>query len=752
MMKKSIALILLLFVLTSYGQERISPLRYNAALQNKIEKKTHRSIEIDSSFVYLIDTLNVPFFDDFAINKFEQYNAGFGDAGVVEELFYQLMDETNTTPVDPGLIFCDSLYAHTRTVTITDGIPVTTGANDFVGTDLWVNDLSTYPVNGEVVNNLYQECFVLIDTILEGVLDLDQDTLWYTGNPGPAIRQDSARVFTKTINDPSRVWVDNHAYHNYTFAYNPWSLGVATFDGVDQFGMPYEFGDDDAYGIADYLTSKPLNLQGKSDVWLTFIYQAKGLGNMPENQDSLILEYWNVDDEIWQRAWYQVADSVVADNWDTAHVFVNTPLLRNGFQFRFKNYASLSGALDHWHIDYVLIEDDASPAIDNFSDLAISYPINTLLKDYTRVPWDHYKVTSGNEKMLDRSEISVYNSDLTATIFAAGGFEIRYGGILQGGSPFNIPSTGTVEPNYVTGLNNCFFDVADNYYYDQSVGGVQAKFDVKVNIASAVSGANQYTENDTCFFTQRFDNYYAYDDGSAEAAYGVDGENSLMAYKFDAYQAGELTGILIHFVPSVIDHSSELFLLTVWGDNDGVPGDIIYQDSYAQAHSPEYNGSLTGFRYYKFAEDAFIPVDEVFYVGWENIENVYLNVGADFNTANGDKVLRNTAGTWLTSAYDISLLIRPVFSTGLDYTLGIEREEPSPLELKMFPNPTNGVFKIDGLPTGSFVSIYDLTGRMVFMVHDESEFDISYLNKGVYIVDVKDTSGNTIHTGKIIKD
>src|SRR5690606_7325645 len=117
--------------------------------------------------------------------------------------------------------------------------------------------------------------------------------------------------------------------------------------------------------------------------------------------------------------------------------------------------------------------------------------------------------------------LDVFNSDVTNTIFAPGKYSVSYNDILQGGSPFTIVNTGIPEPNYIVGINNCLFNVASEYSYDQGLGGDQASFDIELNIATAVAGDNVIRENDTTKFTQRFLNYYAYDDGSAEAAYGV---------------------------------------------------------------------------------------------------------------------------------------------------------------------------------------------------------------------------------------
>ncbi len=733
-------------------EEIVSPLGANPHITKK-NFKTKSGNSIDSSFIYNIDTLDLPVWDDFSINKFLPYDSDYTDGNVSSQWYYQLMNSTNTVPQNPAFKFCDSLKSHHDTIAVTAGIPSVYSYYFPTVQSVWVNNLNAYPVNG-VLMNLYQECYVLVDSVIDGVPDPDQDTIWYTSNPDYV--QDSANVFFVDYNDPNKIWVDDFAYHNYSYAKNPWSLGVATFDGLNENGWPYDFGNMSAHESADVLTSRPINLAGKTDVYLTFLYQSKGYGNAPETEDSLLLEWWLPDSNAWWPSqWYALGGEAL-DTWDTGYVAVTVAALDDGFRFRFRNWASTSGALDHWHIDYVNLEDNGLPTVSNFSDLAVSEPIHTLLDDYTAVPWDHFKNANASEKMIDTLKVKVYNSDLTPTNYANGGLEIRFGGILQGGSPFvlaNPAITSEWTGNWEMGLNKYPYPLAANYTYNNSVTALpKATFDVKLNIDAAVSGANVFDVNDTTYFTQKFDNFYSYDDGSAEAAYGVTGSHSLLAYQFEAYEEDTLTGILIHWVPSVDDHSDKLFLLTIWNDNAGQPGTIIYQDDYFNTSHPEYSGAINGFRYYTFMNDQNIVVPEKFYVGWEQIESVSLNVGLDLNLDNSHRIFRNVSGTWQTSSYDASLLIRPVYSTALNYTLDLtEPENTDEISVSVYPNPVKNVLTVQTNLYSVQYSVYDMTGREV-LSGNEKEIEMSDLNSGVYIVQIKDSNGLSLYSGKVIKE
>ncbi|MFB0997575.1 MAG: hypothetical protein QMC28_02590, partial [Flavobacteriales bacterium] len=76
----------------------------------------------------------------------------------------------------------------------------------------------------------------------------------------PDIVQDSARVYFVSATDTNSLWQDNFAFRNNDYGINPPTIGVVTFDGLNENGYPYNFTSPTAYGLADYLTSKPIFL------------------------------------------------------------------------------------------------------------------------------------------------------------------------------------------------------------------------------------------------------------------------------------------------------------------------------------------------------------------------------------------------------------------------------------------------------------------------------------------------------------
>lgn len=71
--------------------------------------------------------------------------------------------------------------------------------------------------------------------------------------------------------------------------------------------------------------------------------------------------------------------------------------------------------------------------------------------------------------------------------------------------------------------------------------------------------------------------------------------------------------------------------------------------------------------------------------------------------------------------------------------------------INVYPNPTSGLLKIDGLTEISDIQIFDIAGKLIFQQqYQENEtINISELNSGMYIVNVRNSQG--VFSSKIIK-
>jgi len=742
-MNKLITILLICISGLSFSQERLIDLTINPYLDSDNNSSTRANNSLDSTFQsFTYANIELPVRDDFSLNKFVKYDNDFLAAGVSSVLYYILMDETNSTPIASAVKLCDSTHSHADTIVINVGIEESNSTYFTTGFNVFVNDLNTYPINGQI-RKVYNECYITIDSIIDGVANTTQDTVWYDGTDFEAdYTQDSARVFNGLKNDPSKIWIDNYACHNYRYAVNPKSLGVVTFDGVSNDGYPYEWGSVNSYGDADVLTSKPINLLGKSNVYLTFLYQAKGLGNAPELLDSLCLDVYSPSLDKWfESSLWSTDGNVAVNEWHTAHINITqTSLLEDGFQFRFRNKATLSGLLDHWHIDYVNLRDNSTATDVVIDDVAIMEPVESFLIDYTAVPWDHYKNLSNPSSVMKSTEpLRVSNNHTTNKLQTNGS-------MLFNAVPYVL---GVTTPNWNVGENTYNIGVnSQAIAFPQSFpGDTMASFDVKINVST--SSTNIYDENDTTYFTQSFKNYYAYDDGSAENGYGLQNNNALLAYKFEAYEADTLKGVLMKFIPTNINVTNEIFLLTIWKDNNGQPGDVIYQDDFFNPHFPIYSGHKNSYKYYTFNNDQSVAVPETFYVGWEQINNVRLYIGMDMNNDNSDKIFYNIGSNWVNTSFAASLIIRPVFSTGLNATLSTE-ERKTDVDISIYPNPTQELITISGLSSNERIELRDLSGRII-MTSIEKTINLNNFASGIYIISVYSSNNQLIYSDKLIK-
>ncbi len=715
--------------------ESVGPLTVNSDLFSSVQMNQQKSLNtFDSSFIYRLDTLSLPFFDEFSKNHFQQYTSDFSNPTVTFDEKFRILNGVTNLPIA-------STETYTSQVTFKRTYNVATDTYtdvNFAPVNNKLGDLSNYPV--VYTTTPMYPAFFIYDT-LGGMTTDVSDTIFVTN---PDYYQDSATQFFMDINDPSAYWIDHFTYHNDRFAKNPRSLGVATFDGLNENGFPYSIGSN-ATNYADFLTSKPIDLAPYSaadSIYFSFLYQPKGLGDMPELSDSLVLEFYAKDLNQWKRVWS--TNGAPSDVFKVGHLRIsNSIYFKKGFQFRFKNYGGLSGALDMFHLDYVHLRTQSGKQDTLFKDFAFSYPIGSLLKTYTSVPWDHYK-NSPIGKMNDSVNVVVHNGSNLTENNQNGTVKISYNTNLEASYILNAQTLSGGNINYGPRTTySSFHDFSSGYNFDPTKSGNSQEFDVLATVGAPFPNLAQ---NDSSQVKQRFSNYYSYDDGSAELAYGPTASQARLAVRFDAYEADSLLGVAIHFVPSVNDVSDKLFLLTVWDNNGGEPGAVIYQDNIFFPRQPIYENERNKFTIYNFLDSVKVAVGTSFFVGWRQFDADRLNIGLDKNTNNSDKTFYSIDGgvNWIGSVIEGSVMMRPIFSTALDAEL--TTEEIKEEQFTVFPNPFNESITFVALDFKG-VSIFSVTGQLI-QFSTENVVDMSEQPAGIYFAQLNG-SGKTI---KLIKN
>ena len=160
----------ILFFLNAFAFSQtleLGPMSRNFGIKNNVATKSNNAI--DSSFVYALDTISLPFFDDFSTNKFQNYTADFTTPALTNQLYYQLLDPASLIPYPAGTVFTDQptfkrtydFNSDTYLDTIFDPISVKLG------------NFTSYPIQYETID-VYPP-FYIYDTL--GVADVS-DTIW----------------------------------------------------------------------------------------------------------------------------------------------------------------------------------------------------------------------------------------------------------------------------------------------------------------------------------------------------------------------------------------------------------------------------------------------------------------------------------------------------------------------------------------------------------------------------------------------
>lgn len=137
-------------------------------------------------------------------------------------------------------------------------------------------------------------------------------------------------------------------------------------------------------------------------------------------------------------------------------------------------------------------------------------------------------------------------------------------------------------------------------------------------------------------------------------------------------------------------------------------------------------------------------------VGWDDVEGCW--------------VLRNSWGTtwgeksgYMRIKYGVSNIgYRAAY---IDYKGVIPHTTTAIAEVNqnssvnVFPNPSNGVFSIDGLQKENTIGVYDVVGKLVYQTvsaNSSVTIDLKSQNQGMYFYKVIDSSNQSVATGKLM--
>lgn len=567
--------------------------------------------------------------------------------------------------------------------------------------------------------------------------------------------------------------VSNSVFVNRTYGRNPPTLGVATFDGLKSNGYPYKPLVNSGASNADTLTSKfirldsitfpPVAITPADSVYFSFNYQPKGFGHTPLNTHTLLLDFYNPTTQSWSTVLTLSRTGNSAKDSTFTRVMIpikDANYFKKQFQFRFRNKNTACGSVNHWHIDNIYLGKDRGKTDTSSTDLAYVYQAQTLLEKYTSMPFNQY---TGATQMANNSYLTIRNNDRFTTNFTG------FMGITDNlGSSVLYDTTGSdnalpfatngyvSNPDIIDFMNSTVSSDISNFSYNNG-NPLSDSITYFIKHFMRTSAGDRIKSNDTLVYEQKFHNYFSYDDGTAELAWGLQGTfGAEAAVQFNMANLDTLRAVDIFFNPvsSIMSISTLTFGLRVWNDGGGVPGSYLYDDNNSTTRNPTYLpwGNNVFVRYY--LNYPLIMNAGTFYVGMKQDDQQILNVGFDQNTNTQSKLFYNTNGTWANSSFKGSLMIRPVFGDSLWAATGIKDINEKPQSAFIYPNPAANeinIFVNNAKDEIINIEIIDAMGKTILRKDNcsTSSISVTELEAGFYFTRIY-SNNKLMSTNKLI--
>lgn len=565
------------------------------------------------------------------------------------------------------------------------------------------------------------------------------------------------------------LWQDEDVLINRSFAIAPPSIGVATFDAVNFDGLPYEQGTGGSGSeLRDFLTSAPINLQGRSGTTLNFYLQPRGLGNRPERLDSFLVQFLTPAGRWETVLGIEGVLNTVGTTTELPFAPYTVPLdnqyLYNGFQFRFANKSDDEGAVDMWHLDYVKLDNESTTIVTQ--DLALTTLPDNLLATYTSMPLRHYQAV-GSSLLTDSITLELFNSRGDVTPISRGrivitdeaGTPITSGSLIisdlfQGiaavdslardfrrANFVNWPNLPNLI-NYLAGLDaNASVKIFNRYLLDVNT---------EVLSFSPAIQENSNVSNPTCF-----DEYFAYDDASAELTLEIDPGNTILQ-SYDTYVNDQLLGVRVA-IPRGLGPLGDQDLRLVVYTGDTMPETLIYEEDFPVLQPEDFFfDSLQGYTTYLFAGPLNISAGRLF-VGWEQQSaNRNIGVGFDRNNAPEDVQWFNVGNGWrrLRGTTTGAIMLRPLLSGFEGFQTDTEDPATDLTRVEIFPNPTSGTLHLRPRPdvqTGNLnYRLFSFSGAILRAGPVFDRLDIGDLPAGIYLLELSDGQHRERH--KIVRN
>ena len=573
-----------------------------------------------------------------------------------------------------------------------------------------------------------------------------------SGGPGDRIRNKTAKttITADTLTLPffedftgynvypeSSKWVDYEVYINNTMGASPVSRGVATFDALDSHGFPYDSFSNINFRYCDSLTSQPINLVGSlvsDSIYFSFFFQPQGNGFYPLPQDSLMLFFKDVYGgyvKVWATpgTTLQPFQQIMIPITDTLY-------FHNSFQFRFVNKAALYWADAVWNVDYIRMDRNRFAGDTVITDAAFTTNPTFLLNDYSFMPYNQFYANPLSEIVTQVSD-SIKNSspafqNITSSFTVT---DVTGGAVLSpAGTPGSALFSGHQSQQVTGPLSAASFPAYP--------AGTSVVFETQYSLSAPFGGP---TANDTIVKDQVFDNYLAYDDGTAEKSYflvlspTLDGR---IAVEYHLNEPDTMRGMAIYFGRQAPEPLYKNFNIFVWSALSGVNGasaDVAIDS--AEFYVPQYTDSQNHFWVYTFDNPLPLPVG-TFYAGTQQPAasgDDTLYFGLDVNRIGSNHAYFNVLHTWQPSLITGAIMMRPILGKHVIGTAVSDVRLNQP-KWQVTPNPATDRLQLE-METEAPQAVYritDLLGHCVLQgtARNDKVIDVSSLAPGMYLVNI----------------
>lgn len=550
----------------------------------------------------------------------------------------------------------------------------------------------------------------------------------------------------KTSIPNPKLWINGGVSINNNFPINQPSVNVATFDSRNSAGIPYNFSNKFAYGSTDTLTSVAIDLSGLTladSVYLSFYWEAKGLGELPDSDDSLVVSFLN-DKNQWQTIWRQ--EGISKDAFTQKILAVSkVEYLHKNFQFRFETRGRQSGAFDMWHVDFVYLNKQRRLKDIYTQDIALRGFKNSYLKRYSAMPLRQYLVNPSAETNSSMEVlVSALQRNARLVNFTWTVSDTVSKSILLNERGGNETVTTPNPPNKKNNVPvfSSFPQKQAVLKFTQKIAYEGTGTTIVPDSTNNIPDALLLSNDSTSIYTPLLD-YYAYDDGTVETGADTDQTLGKVAVKFALNRADTVNAVRFNFTPFFKDISGQFFLLQIMESANGKPAKVLHQQSVRVRYASDINGFV------EYPLDMNIAVKDTFFVSWTKVNEDVIGVGVDKNSEFGSNIYYSLGNEWIQNkGLKGSLMVRPVMGFKANGTgqngSPLANEEPNDRQFLVYPNPTTGILRWNFENIQS-ISIFDVSGKEIFYKKtDSQELNIENLPENIYYINFSDGKKNFI--------